>query len=175
MIETQRITSLGRLQPSTTQNECDAIGTSVMLRCYVSSESVGASIPERAMLGSLTLGEGEVESMGQLQPISGQRREYASNGDRSSMRATWHHRTGYVVISLWRGNECVATSHLSATEAARLSTFITGGLAEIAGGKIDADDLVVTERSSPWVRLKERVAGWGPVRSLLEAARTPRV
>jgi hypothetical protein len=48
------------------------------------------------------------------------------------MRATWHRDAGYVVISLWRGDTCVATSHLTPGQAGRLASFITGGVAELA-------------------------------------------
>jgi len=58
-----------------------------------------------------------------------QRREFITDGDRSALRATWHHEAGFVVVSLWRGERCVATSHLTPAEAGRLATFITGGLA----------------------------------------------
>lgn len=61
-----------------------------------------------------------------------QRREFITNGERSELRATWHHQSGHVVVSLWRGDECVATSHLTPGAAGRLATFITSGLADLA-------------------------------------------
>lgn len=75
--------------------------------------------------------------MGQVHPLPDQRREFIGDGDRSQLRATWHVDSGIVVISLWKDETCVATSHLSAGEAGRLSTFITGGLADLAtGGRV---------------------------------------
>jgi hypothetical protein len=70
--------------------------------------------------------------MAEVHRLPEQRRELISDGDRSAMRATWHRDSGFVVISLWHGDTCVATSHLTPGEAGRLASFITGGLAEIA-------------------------------------------
>lgn len=60
------------------------------------------------------------------------RRELIADADRSALRATWHNDSGHVVISMWRGDTCVATSHLTPAEAGRLAGFITSGLADIA-------------------------------------------
>ena len=70
--------------------------------------------------------------MAEVHRLYEQRREFITDGDRSALRATWHHEAGFVVISLWRGEACVATSHLTPGEAGRLATFITGGLADLA-------------------------------------------
>ena len=70
--------------------------------------------------------------MAEVHRLPEHRRELISDGDRSAMRATWHRDSGFVVISLWRDDTCVATSHLTPDEAGRLASFITGGLAEIA-------------------------------------------
>jgi len=70
--------------------------------------------------------------MTEVHRLPEQRRELISDGDRSAMRATWHHDSGFIVLSLWHGDNCVATSHLTPDEAGRLASFITGGLAEIA-------------------------------------------
>lgn len=70
--------------------------------------------------------------MAEVHRIGEHRRELIADGDRSALRATWHNESGYVVISLWRGDACVATSHLTPREAGRLATFITGGLADLA-------------------------------------------
>ena len=70
--------------------------------------------------------------MAEVHRLSDQRREIISDGEGSTLRATWHNEAGYVVISLWRGDTCVATSHLTPKEAGRLATFITGGLADLA-------------------------------------------
>ena len=73
--------------------------------------------------------------MGSVHPLWEHRRELITDGARSRLRATWHMESGLVVISLWRGETCVATSHLTPEEAGRLSSFITDGLAELAEGK----------------------------------------
>ncbi|HSJ83461.1 MAG TPA: hypothetical protein VLA91_06555 [Acidimicrobiia bacterium] len=70
--------------------------------------------------------------MAEVHRLREHRRELISDGDRSALRATWHRDSGFVVISLWRDDTCVATSHLTPGEAGRLASFITGGLAEIA-------------------------------------------
>ncbi|MBC7373205.1 MAG: hypothetical protein H7323_04365 [Frankiales bacterium] len=49
-----------------------------------------------------------------------------------ALRASWHVEQGgapYVVLSTWRGDACVATARLSATEAAGLVTVLARGLA----------------------------------------------
>lgn len=70
--------------------------------------------------------------MGDVYRLPDQRREYISDGARSELRATWHRESGIVVVSLWRGDGCVASSHLSPVEAGRLSNFITSSLADAA-------------------------------------------
>lgn len=70
--------------------------------------------------------------MAEVHRLPDLRREYIADGDGSALRATWHNEAGYIVLSLWRGDTCVATSHLSPHEAGRLATFITGGLADLA-------------------------------------------
>jgi hypothetical protein len=70
--------------------------------------------------------------LAEVHRLSDTRREFITDGERSELRATWHNDAGYVVISLWRGDICVATSHLTPQEAGRLATFITRGLADLA-------------------------------------------
>lgn len=70
--------------------------------------------------------------MGEVQPLPHLRRELIADGARSQLRATWHLESGDLVLSLWRGEECVATSHLTPPEAGRLAGFLTGGLADLA-------------------------------------------
>lgn len=70
--------------------------------------------------------------MGVIQPLPQLRRELIADGERSQLRATWHLESGRMVISLWRGERCVATSHLTPLEAGRLSAFLTDGLADLA-------------------------------------------
>jgi hypothetical protein len=88
--------------------------------------------------------------MAEVHRFPEQRREFITDGDRSALRATWHNDAGFVVISLWHGETCVATSHLTPNEAGRLATFITGGLADLA-----TEGLLVTD---PFARLEPNVA-----------------
>jgi hypothetical protein len=46
------------------------------------------------------------------------------------LRATWHLSRGFVNLSLWRGDRCVETFHLTPAEAGRLVNFLVSGLAE---------------------------------------------
>lgn len=70
--------------------------------------------------------------MAEVHRLADHRREFITDGERSELRATWHEEAGFVVISLWRDDTCVATSHLTPKEAGRLASFITGGLADLA-------------------------------------------
>jgi len=70
--------------------------------------------------------------LAEVHHLPDQRRELISDANPSALRATWHNEAGYVVLSLWRGNLCVATSQLTPKEAGRLATFIIGGLANLA-------------------------------------------
>ncbi len=80
--------------------------------------------------------------MGEVHRLPEQRREFIADGDRSALRATWHRESGFVVLSLWRGETCVATSHMTPQEAGRLATFITSGLADLA------TEMHVTDRTA---------------------------
>ena len=54
----------------------------------------------------------------------------ARDGARA-LRASWHADTdgaGWVVLSTWRGDTCVATARLTAVEAARLMGVLADGL-----------------------------------------------
>lgn len=46
------------------------------------------------------------------------------------LRASWHHESGVVVLSLWRGGSCVGTFQLDADEVPALIGSLAGGLAE---------------------------------------------
>lgn len=97
------------------------------------SPEVGCPRTVRRAFPTLLFLSTEQESeLAEVHRMSDQRREFITDGDRSALRATWHNEAGYVVISLWRGDTCVATSHLTPKEAGRLATFITGGLADLA-------------------------------------------
>ena len=93
--------------------------------------------------------------MAEVHRLPEPRREFITDVDRSALRATWHNDSGFVVISLWRGDTCVATSHLNPKEAGRLATFITGGLADLAHEGMTLGTPV--ERLSPRVTWNERV------------------
>jgi len=82
--------------------------------------------------------------MGNVHRLPDQRREYIADGPRSELRATWHPESGVVVVSMWRGDGCVASSHLSPAEAGRLGNFITSSLAEAA------TDLNQTRANQSW-------------------------
>ena len=100
--------------------------------------------------------------MGDVHRIAEQRREFLPDGDRSALRATWHNESGYVVISLWRGDTCVATSHLTPKEAGRLAAFITGGLADLAQNAMPSDQSVtaISHRLSLRNRLRSGMRSW---------------
>ena len=100
--------------------------------------------------------------MAEVHRLSDQRREFITDGDRSALRATWHNEAGYVVISLWRGDTCVATSHLTPKEAGRLSTFITNGLADLAqSGTFPKSTVAPIAPRIPWRnRFRRAVRSW---------------
>jgi hypothetical protein len=100
--------------------------------------------------------------LAEVHRLSEQRREFITDGGRSELRATWHNEAGYVVISLWRGNTCVATSHLTPKEAGRLATFITGGLADLAQVGILPPSVItpIAPRASWRSRSREALRTW---------------
>jgi hypothetical protein len=61
----------------------------------------------------------------------------ARDGDRA-LRVSWHLELGCVVLSTWRGGQCVATARLSTEEAAHLIGVLAEGLAAAANGAMDA-------------------------------------
>ncbi len=46
------------------------------------------------------------------------------------LRATWHADRGFVNLSLWSGDRCVQTFHMTPVEAGRLVGFLAGVLAD---------------------------------------------
>lgn len=100
--------------------------------------------------------------MAEVHRLPERRREFIADGVRSALRATWHNEAGYVVVSLWHGDTCVATSHLTPSEAGRLASFITVGLAEMAHDGVTAAPTVarVSPRSSWRARLRSGVRSW---------------
>ena len=99
--------------------------------------------------------------MAEVHPLREHRREFITDGDRSALRATWHNEAGYFVVSLWRGDTCVATSHLTPREAGRLATFITSGLADLAEGALVSGSVTPMSVRSAWRdRLRTGVRSW---------------
>ena len=88
------------------------------------------------------IGNDQESGLAEVHRFPDQRREFIADGDHSALRATWHYEAGYFVISLWRDETCVATSHLTPREAGRLATFITGGLADLAHEGISSESVV---------------------------------
>lgn len=112
------------------------------------------------MSGSFLASEQE-SGLAEVHRLSDQRREFITDGDRSPLRATWHNEAGYVVISLWRGETCVATSHLTPKEAGRLATFITNGLADLAQSSTFPTSTVALAPQIPWRdRFRQAVRSW---------------
>jgi len=61
-------------------------------------------------------------------PVSGGILPDARGGDRW-MRVTWHDEADLVVLSLWRGDACVATFRLSPDQVPLLANDLVEGLA----------------------------------------------
>lgn len=100
--------------------------------------------------------------MAEVHDLADHRREFITSAERSDLRATWHDEAGYVVISLWHGDRCVATSHLTPKEAGRLATFITGGLADLANESATRGrSIALVAPESPWPsRLQDITKAW---------------
>lgn len=52
-----------------------------------------------------------------------------ARGDARALRASWHGEAGVLVLSLWRGNRCVATHQLPTSDVPRLVQVLVEGLA----------------------------------------------
>jgi hypothetical protein len=61
------------------------------------------------------------------------------------LRATWRLNHGFVNLSLWRGDRCVETFHLTPSDAATFMTFLVKGLADVASVPAAAPLRVVRE------------------------------
>jgi hypothetical protein len=61
------------------------------------------------------------------------------------LRATWRLNHGFVNLSLWRGDRCVETFHLTPADAATFMTFLVNGLADVASVSPAAPLRVVRE------------------------------
>jgi hypothetical protein len=51
-----------------------------------------------------------------------------------ALRVNWHAEDGFVVLSVWRENLCVATSRVAAADVPALVYVLTRGLGEQARG-----------------------------------------
>ena len=69
-------------------------------------------------------------------PVGGKILADARGGDRW-MRVTWHDEADLVVLSLWRGDACVATFRLTPEQVPALVNDLVAGLA--ARGERPAD------------------------------------
>jgi hypothetical protein len=115
--------------------------------------------------------------MGEADPLSEPRREFIADGDHSSLRATWHRESGFVVLSLWRGDTCVGTSHMTPKEAGRLATFITAGLADLATETASSPTVGEGSAEGPFSGKSSRLVHWwraNAARSLESLARSLR-
>lgn len=51
-------------------------------------------------------------------------------GGERTLRVSWHHEVGVVVLSLWRDNVCAGSFRLPAAEVPQLIEVLSAGLAE---------------------------------------------
>lgn len=67
------------------------------------------------------------------------RREQFLDERETVLRATWHPERGFVNLSVWRGNVCADTFHLSAAEVPRLIGLLADGMAGPTATHLDPD------------------------------------
>src|SRR5699024_2754360 len=53
-----------------------------------------------------------------------------ARGEGRSLRVSWHHEAGVVVLSVWRDHLCAATVRVPAEDVPALVAALTAGLAE---------------------------------------------
>ncbi|RNM12698.1 hypothetical protein [Nocardioides pocheonensis] len=51
-----------------------------------------------------------------------------TRGDARALRVSWHHEADVVVLSMWRGRECVSSFRLSIDEVPELIAVLRDGL-----------------------------------------------
>jgi hypothetical protein len=51
-----------------------------------------------------------------------------TRGDARALRVSWHHDAGLVVLSMWRGSQCVASFRLGIDEVPELIRALRAGL-----------------------------------------------
>jgi len=59
-------------------------------------------------------------------------------GEGRALRVNWHAEDGFVVLSVWRGDRCVATSRVYSQDVPALIQTLVDGLA--SSGPTDARD-----------------------------------
>jgi len=94
--------------------------------------------------------------MGDLHALPDRHSQHFVDGATSSdMRVTSHFDSGVFVVSLWRDSACVGTAKLEPSEAARLVSHITEGLASLATvprGVSAAEATASQTRGRAWLR-----------------------
>ena len=76
---------------------------------------------------------------------------------RSDVCVTWHHDADSVVLTLWRGDECIASAPLDVAGAGDLAAFLVGHLAARAGAVPIAAPLPVVSGGATPSRLRPAV------------------
>ena len=61
------------------------------------------------------------------------------------LRATWRPERGFVNVSLWRGDQCVETFHLTPADISALVGFLVSRLATLAAPEVGARLRVVED------------------------------
>ena len=62
--------------------------------------------------------------------VTASKRHLALDERGVGLRATWHLARGLVNLSLWRGDRCIETFHLTPVQAGQLVGFLVSGLAD---------------------------------------------
>jgi hypothetical protein len=84
----------------------------------------------RGATGAVAWRDTERMDAGAVHHLPVQPRHFALDERGVGLRATWHADHGFVNVSLWTGDRCVQTFHLTPVEAGRLVGFLAAVLAE---------------------------------------------
>lgn len=98
-------------------------------------------------------------------PVSQGPSKWLHPTSRSDLQVTWHDEDDVVVISLWRGNECIATAPLAMADTASLTGFLVQHLGRRASQPKVMIGPVVTGTSPPAPR------GWQALHALARSLR----